>query len=288
MISKYKIKPYNSIYTIYKIPFNVIDKANVSLKDKDNSYSVEKHSIEQGWDIGINGAMFSNGNKSTDPYYYWNLTDMVIKGKLNRGGNYSDKGMAFGNPFGGIGAYWSTTANCIGKQVDFIGGAPTLLIDGRVNMDMKGLSQSFATQITQRTAIGIDKANIYIILTLGNKCNLNSVAVELQKQGCLDAIDLDGGGSTALYADGKTIYTKGRNVTSAFGIKLKATQPTQPQPTPPTSRQEIYTVKKGDTLSKIGKLYNISYKTIAKDNNIKAPFYVIKTGQEIIINKEGV
>ena len=46
----------------------------------------------------------------------------------------------------------------------------------------------------------------------------------------------------------------------------------------------IYIVQKGDYLIKIGKKFNVNWKQIAKDNNIKTP-YIIKTGQKLIINK---
>lgn len=210
---------------IHKIPFNNIEKCGVSLKDKDNSYSLKKHALENEWDIAINGAMFSNGKKGVDPFYYWNITDMVTDGILNRGGNYSDKGIAFGNPFAGVSAYWSKTSNCVGKPVDFIGGAPTLIIDGKINMDMKGLGSSFATNFTQRTAIGIDGSNIYLATTRSTKATLKQVAQALLDKGCLNAINFDGGGSTAFYEkkpDGTIDYfTQNRNVTSSFGIKFK-------------------------------------------------------------------
>lgn len=44
-----------------------------------------------------------------------------------------------------------------------------------------------------------------------------------------------------------------------------------------------YTVKKGDTLSGIGKKYNVDWKVIAKNNNIKGPKYTIYAGQKLII-----
>jgi len=102
---------------IHKIPFSEIEAAGLSLKDKDNSWSLKEHATENGWDYAINAGMFSNGNQKTDKYYYWNIVDMVIDGVLNRGGNYSDVGLAFGNPFEGISAYCSKTSYCIGAQV---------------------------------------------------------------------------------------------------------------------------------------------------------------------------
>ena len=205
---------------VYKIPFNNVESAGVSLKDKDNSWSLKRHAEENGWNIAINGAMFSNGKRGVDPYYYWNITDMVIDGVLNRGGNYSNAGIAIGNPFAGISAYWSTTDNCVGKPVDFIGGAPTMIVNGVIKFDMKGLSSSFASNLTQRTALGIDKENFYICTTKSGKHTLYEVAKVMLSKGCLYAIDLDGGGSTAFYND-KYYFTQGRNITSAFGIKLK-------------------------------------------------------------------
>ena len=211
--------------TIRKIPFGDIESAGVSLQDKNAKLSLKDHAEMKGWDIAINGALFSNGNPKTDPYYYWNITDMIVGGVFNRGGNYSDKGIAFGNPWEGISAYWSTTANSKGKKVDFIGGAPTLLINGQISMDMKGLPNAFATARTNRTAVGMDKSNLYIATTKKDKHNLTELALALQKQGCLWAINLDGGGSTAFYERGKSYFTQGRNIPSAVGLKLKKKLP---------------------------------------------------------------
>lgn len=44
-----------------------------------------------------------------------------------------------------------------------------------------------------------------------------------------------------------------------------------------------YTIEKGDSLSKIGKKFNVPWKDIAKLNNIKAPLYVIRAGKELTI-----
>lgn len=44
-----------------------------------------------------------------------------------------------------------------------------------------------------------------------------------------------------------------------------------------------HTVKKGDTLYKLGVKYGVDWKEIAKVNNVKAPKYIIKVGQELVI-----
>lgn len=51
-----------------------------------------------------------------------------------------------------------------------------------------------------------------------------------------------------------------------------------------TAKKEVWhTVVKGESLSKIGKLYSVNWKDIAKMNNIKAPFYIIRVGQKLRI-----
>ena len=57
----------------------------------------------------------------------------------------------------------------------------------------------------------------------------------------------------------------------------------EPKVEEPTTTQITYTVKKGDTLSKIAAQYGVDYRDIAKDNNIKNPNY-IKPGQTLVIN----
>lgn len=200
-------------FIIYKIPLYDIEKCNVSLVDKNKTWSLLKHAEANDWDLGVNGAMF-------DMNTYQNVTDLIVGGVLNNGGNYSDVGLAFGNDFPKIGCYRSKTSYSIGNPVDFIGGAPTLLVNGEINLDMKGIGSSFATASTQRTAVGVDGKKLYVVSTMKNKANLREVAAALLNEGCVDAINLDGGYSTALYENGRILYS-GRNIPSALGIKLK-------------------------------------------------------------------
>lgn len=71
------------------------------------------------------------------------------------------------------------------------------------------------------------------------------------------------------------------------GFKKITTKPaatTKPTSTPtPQPKTTTYVVKRGDFLIKIAKKYGVSWKQIAKDNNIKAPFYIIRTGQKLKI-----
>lgn len=231
------MKIQTGIFTIHKIPFSDIEKCGVSLKDKNKGYTLKKHAMEQGWDIAVNGAMF-------DMRTYQNVTDLITGGIVNNGGNYSDVGLAFGNDFPEVGAYRSKTELSKGKPVDFIGGAPTLLVDGKIVIDMKGIEKGFDTRLTQRTAIGVDKSNLYILSTLSNKSNLKDVANALLAQGCLNAINLDGGGSTSLCENGRVLRA-GRNIPSAFGVKLKSS------PTP--TKKKLVVIDSGHSELTAGK-----------------------------------
>ena len=65
---------------------------------------------------------------------------------------------------------------------------------------------------------------------------------------------------------------------------VEAPKPTQPA-APTKTTEEVYTVKKGDTLSKIATKYNTTVDQICKDNKIKNPNF-IKVGQKLVIKKE--
>lgn len=221
-IKKYKVKPVNDIFTVWKIPFADIESAGLSLKDKNDTYSVERHSKEKDWDIGLNAGMFSNGPKGKDPFYYWNISDLIVDGKVNNQGNYSSTGIAFGDPWEGISAYQSTTKNSTGNKVDFLGGSPTLIENSIPVMDLTGLSKSFVSLKTQRTAVGANSKHLIFLSSKSKAANLYQVQDEMLQQGCTIAINVDGGGSTAVWTkDGSDSYTQGRNVTSAMGLKLK-------------------------------------------------------------------
>jgi hypothetical protein len=200
---------------VLRIPFADIDGVTVSLYDQNRSYSVAKHCVACSGYLAINGAMF-------DTVTYRNVTDMVLNGKLNNGGNYSDTGIAFGNPWAGISAYPSRTGNSIGKPVDFIGGAPTLIYGGLKDGALKGLTQSYWNSITQRIALGITDSAIYIITTgQANRVSLTPVQDEGIYQKLIALINLDGGGSTALAVRDRLAFSAGRNVPSAVVIKKR-------------------------------------------------------------------
>ena len=86
---------------------------------------------------------------------------------------------------------------------------------------------------------------------------------------------------------GPYLKQKTPEIVKEVNNRLKGVEEYQPAKTEekiPQISEEIYTVKKGDTLSKIAKIYNTTYQKIAKDNNIKNP-NLIYPGQKLIIRK---
>ena len=97
-----------------------------------------------------------------------------------------------------------------------VSGGPYLIMDGEVYVDEEKQRFKFAVRDTfaPRSAIGIGKdEKLYLIAVDGRKpnysvgLNLKELAAILKKLDLKEAINLDGGGSTTLVADGAIINT---------------------------------------------------------------------------------
>ncbi len=113
-----------------------------------------------------------------------------------------------------------------------IGGGPLLVRDGRMVVDsmavVEGIAESFLTTRHPRTAIGwnSDQSIVWMVVVDGRQ--EHSVGMSLQelsqfflKIGASDALNLDGGGSSAIIAEGKVLNspsdaTGERRVTNAL------------------------------------------------------------------------
>lgn len=126
-------------------------------------------------------------------------------------------------------------------------------------------------------------ADIWVKLSTGKTLEAKKVCLALEDvnhQGGVGYIS-----KTATHVDvrGKKCWfdeTKGEKTTSSWykywGI------PKDGQSCEKSNKEVIYTVKKGDNLTKIAKKYNTSVSKIAKDNNIKDP-NKIYVGQKLVI-----
>ena len=90
---------------------------------------------------------------------------------------------------------------------DALGGGPRLVDNGRI--DVTDVRESFREDVriglAPRTALGIDKYGRYILVVVDGRqgfyssgLTLRELAATMQKLGAVDALNLDGGGSTAM------------------------------------------------------------------------------------------
>ncbi|HCC07880.1 MAG TPA: hypothetical protein DEP72_06960 [Clostridiales bacterium] len=101
-----------------------------------------------------------------------------------------------------------------------VSGGPTLVKNGEI---VEGIPDSFSkdtrftTAEARRTAIGVDKSgNIILIYT--NKASITELKNISKILGCIDAINLDGGGSSAMYYGGKSIVSPSRKLATVLYI----------------------------------------------------------------------
>ena len=93
-----------------------------------------------------------------------------------------------------------------------LGGGPRLVKDGQIYVTSEGFRSDVLSGTGPRTAFGIDKQGRYIILVADGRqgyystgLTLHELAATMQKLGAVDALNFDGGGSTALAVKGKIV-----------------------------------------------------------------------------------
>jgi len=110
--------------------------------------------------------------------------------------------------------------------------------------------------------------------TLYPRKTIPQLITEMKRLGCVNAINLDGGGSSQFVSPKKT-FNSGRKVDGFICIWLKAEPKPEPKP-----QVEYYTVKKGDSLYKIAKANKTTVSKLVELNGIKNP-NLIRVGQRL-------
>jgi hypothetical protein len=124
------------------------------------------------------------------------------------------------------------------KFENIISGGPFLLRDGKIDIDgaEQGFNTAFANNRHPRTAIGrTAEGDIWMVAIDGRQtqsagATLQEEALIMQRLGCVDAINLDGGGSTAINLRGLTVNrpSDGRERQVANGIVIYGPKPVAP------------------------------------------------------------
>ncbi len=102
--------------------------------------------------------------------------------------------------------------NPIWGEVDhIISGGPYLVKDGQVFVDAAAQKLNSVTGRNPRTAIGYTRDNEFIMITVDGRehasigMTLGETARLMKEFGCVEAMNLDGGGSTVMYVSGKVV-----------------------------------------------------------------------------------
>lgn len=103
--------------------------------------------------------------------------------------------------------------NMFGPAEDVIGGVPQLIKNGKIEItwEQEKASKSFVETRHPRTAVAKLKDGKFLMVTVDGR-SLESVGMNLQELaeflleiGAVDAMNLDGGGSTTMFLDGKVV-----------------------------------------------------------------------------------
>lgn len=116
-------------------------------------------------------------------------------------------------------AQFFSCAACAGAPSDITGGIvnyPPLLSGGNIAFDEGSLSENL--RVTKGTRSGIGTGGGKLFLVVARSANMTDLANIFKSLGATDALNLDGGGSAALYQGGYKAGP-GRNLPNAVIVK---------------------------------------------------------------------
>lgn len=216
--------------TVIKLAKSEIAKVDIAMakEPKETLSSFYKRQSEKP-DFLINGGLFGMANGVT-------LSTTVDEGKKIKSDVFSNYGLQINKDNTMIFKTFATDSN----MRDFIGGSPTLVIDGKVNIDKKGLEKDsgFINGRHPRTAIGMNKDYFFMVAIDGRRTDKPGMTITelsnfmLNDLKCTHAVNLDGGGSTRMMQKDIVLNspTENRAVDNFVVVYLKkVVQPSKPQ-----------------------------------------------------------
>ncbi len=108
---------------------------------------------------------------------------------------------------------WQEKPESWADVLQAVSGGPALIKNGKLFVDLK--DENFrktwtSSSIHARTALGVTRSNHLILATIEGPHTLWDVAKMLHRLGCVEAMNLDGGGSTTMVIGGQ-IVTRNKN-----------------------------------------------------------------------------
>ena len=101
-----------------------------------------------------------------------------------------------------------------------ISGAPRLVKDGKIVTDLEaGFTEArFTTASSSRTAIGVNEAGELLLISVPAGATVQQMRELALELGCVDAFNLDGGASSAMYYKGSYLTVPSRELTVTLQI----------------------------------------------------------------------
>lgn len=169
-----------------KIKLNEIDRIQLVGGTVRRTAAQVFKTLQEKPDYLINAGMYDMKSGLT-------VCDTIVDGVLLNGGNYTDKGFAWDD--NNLEPEDTAAAKVRGYRY-FLGGSPSLLWNGRLNIDGKGFDKYFLNSAKSvRIGMGITDKELVICFPAAAK-TLGNFAGMMAAAGCKYAINLDGGGST--------------------------------------------------------------------------------------------
>jgi exopolysaccharide biosynthesis protein len=95
---------------------------------------------------------------------------------------------------------------------------PRLVANGSISLNpaSEGFQDQRVLGNSNRTGVGITSSNKLLLVNTSKSVSLAKWAEVMKALGCVDAVNFDGGASSAMYYRGKTISTPGRKLTNVL------------------------------------------------------------------------
>ena len=103
---------------------------------------------------------------------------------------------------------------------NIVSGAPRLAQDGKIVTTLEaGFQESrFTTASSPRTAVGVNEAGELLLISVPGGATVQQMRELALAIGCVDAINLDGGASSAMYYKGNYLTVPGRELTVTLQV----------------------------------------------------------------------
>jgi len=101
-----------------------------------------------------------------------------------------------------------------------LAGGLTLVYDGKISLNPRaeGFSDPHLFRYNRRTAVGVTKSNKLLMVSVTKRISLNKLAKIMKELGACEAMLLDGGSSTAMFANGHFVCEPTRRLTNLLVV----------------------------------------------------------------------